>query len=79
MRVLVTGHHGYIGAVLTPMLLDAGHAAVGLDTYLYEGCDFGAQGAPEVPSIRRDVRDVSAADLDGFEAVVHLAALSNDP
>jgi len=79
VRVLVTGHHGYIGAVLTPMLLDAGHAAVGLDTYLYEGCDFGAQGAPEVPSIRRDVRDVSAADLDGFEAVVHLAALSNDP
>ncbi len=79
MRVLVTGHHGYIGSILVPLLTDAGHEAVGLDTYLYEGCDFGTDRAPAVPVIRKDVRDVSACDLDGFDAVMHLAALSNDP
>jgi nucleoside-diphosphate-sugar epimerase len=79
MRVLVTGHHGYIGSILVPLLTNAGHDVVGLDTYLYEGCDFGADLAPAVPAIRKDVRDVTADDLDGFEAVVHLAALSNDP
>jgi nucleoside-diphosphate-sugar epimerase len=79
MRVLVTGHHGYIGSILVPLLCDAGHEVVGLDTYLYEGCDFGEDRAPAVPVIRGDVRDVSASDLDGFEAVMHLAALSNDP
>jgi nucleoside-diphosphate-sugar epimerase len=79
MRVLVTGHHGYIGSILVPLLTDAGHDVVGLDTYLYEGCDFGADRAPAVPAIRKDVRDVAAADLEGFAAVMHLAALSNDP
>ncbi|HTA33856.1 MAG TPA: SDR family oxidoreductase [Solirubrobacteraceae bacterium] len=79
MRVLVTGHHGYIGSILVPLLANAGHDVVGLDTYLYEGCDFGADLAPAVPAIRTDVRDVTPNDLDGFEAVVHLAALSNDP
>jgi nucleoside-diphosphate-sugar epimerase len=79
MRVLLTGHHGYIGSIMVPLLLDAGHEVVGLDTYLYEGCDFGEDRAPAVPAIRKDVRDVTAADLDGFEAVLHLAALSNDP
>jgi nucleoside-diphosphate-sugar epimerase len=79
MRVLVTGHHGYIGSILVPLLLDAGHEAVGLDTYLYEGCDFGADRGPAVEEIRKDVRDVSAADLESFDAVMHLAALSNDP
>ncbi len=79
MRVLVTGHHGYIGSVLVPLFLGAGHDVVGLDMFLYEGCDFGEDRAPAVPAIRRDVRDVSAADLDGCDAVVHLAALSNDP
>ncbi len=79
MRVLVTGHHGYIGSILVPLLVGAGHDVVGLDTYLYEGCDFGEELAPAVPAIRRDVRDVTAAELDGFDAVLHLAALSNDP
>jgi nucleoside-diphosphate-sugar epimerase len=79
MRVLVTGHHGYIGSVLVPLFVEAGHDVVGLDMFLYEGCDFGEDRAPAVPVIRRDVRDVTASDLDGFEAVVHLAALSNDP
>ncbi|HEV3320903.1 MAG TPA: SDR family oxidoreductase [Solirubrobacteraceae bacterium] len=79
MRVLLSGHHGYIGSVLVPLLLDAGHEAVGLDTYMYEGCDFGEDRAPVVPAIRMDVRDAGPADLDGFDAVIHLAALSNDP
>jgi nucleoside-diphosphate-sugar epimerase len=79
MRVLLTGHHGYIGSILVPLLLAAGHQVVGLDTYLYEGCDFGEDRVPAVPVIRKDVRDVEASDLDGFDAVMHLAALSNDP
>jgi len=78
MRVLVTGHHGFIGSVLVPRLVAAGHEVVGLDTFYYEGCDFGPD-APRVPAIRRDLRDVTHDDLDGFEAVIHLAALSNDP
>jgi nucleoside-diphosphate-sugar epimerase len=61
------------------MLLDAGHDVVGLDIYLYRGCDFGEDPAPTVPAIYKDVRDVEASDLDGFDAVLHLAALSNDP
>jgi nucleoside-diphosphate-sugar epimerase len=78
MRILVTGHAGYVGSVMVPFLRGAGHDVVGLDTFLYEGCDFGA-AAPAVPALRKDVRDVAAADLKGFDAVVHLAALSNDP
>ena len=80
MRVLVTGHLGYIGTVMVPMLLKSGHEVVGLNSDLYEGCTFAAGGAiTEVPHIRKDVRDADARDLDGFEAVIHLAALSNDP
>jgi nucleoside-diphosphate-sugar epimerase len=79
MRVLLTGHHGYIGCILLPLLTEAGHEVVGLDTYLYEGCAFGEDRTPAVPAIRRDIRDVGASDLEGFDAVVHLAALSNDP
>lgn len=79
MRVLLTGHHGYIGSVLAPLLLDAGHEVVGLDSFLYEGCDFGGNPGPSVPVIRKDIRDVTAHDLDGFAAILHLAALSNDP
>ena len=79
MRILVTGHDGYIGAVMVPLLKDAGYHVVGLDSYLFEGCTFGQTGTSDVPSLRRDLRDVSVADLDGFDAIIHLAALSNDP
>lgn len=78
MRILLTGHLGYIGAVAAPMLVAAGHEVVGLDSGLFEACDFGPPGTG-IPSIRKDLRDVTAADLQGLDAVVHLAALSNDP
>jgi len=77
-RVLVTGHEGYIGAVLMQLLHDAGHEVVGMDSGLFEGCDFGAD-IPRWPTLPLDVRDVGPADLDGFDVVIHLAALSNDP
>jgi nucleoside-diphosphate-sugar epimerase len=78
MQVLVTGHDGYIGSVMVGVFASAGHSVTGLDTYLYEGCTFGDDPS-SVPAIRKDVRDVSPRDLVGFDAVVHLAALSNDP
>ena len=79
MKVLVTGHRGYIGCTLVPLLQRAGHEVVGLDSDLYRRCTFSGEMA-NVPSIDRDVRDVAAADLDGgYDAVLHLAALSNDP
>jgi nucleoside-diphosphate-sugar epimerase len=78
MKVLVTGHHGYIGSVMVPLLLETGHEVVGLDTGLYEACRFG-DGRQEVASVRLDLRDSEPRHLEGFEAVVHLAALSNDP
>jgi nucleoside-diphosphate-sugar epimerase len=78
MRILLTGHKGYIGAVAGPILLSAGHAVVGLDTDLFAGCDFG-DTVSDIPEMRKDLRDLTRADLAGFDAVVHLAALSNDP
>jgi len=78
MRILLTGHKGYIGAVAGPILTSAGHEVVGLDTDLFAGCDFGTP-APEIAEIRKDLRELDHTDLEGFDAVVHLAALSNDP
>jgi nucleoside-diphosphate-sugar epimerase len=78
MRVLLTGHKGYIGAVAGPILRSVGHDVVGLDTDLYANCNFGNESSV-IPHIRKDLRDLGVADLAGFEAVVHLAALSNDP
>lgn len=80
MRVLVTGHNGYVGTILVPMLVEAGHDVVGLDTNLYQGSTFGEDNETRlVPAMNKDVRDVEAKDLEGFEAVIHLAGLSNDP
>src|SRR6266508_606928 len=78
MRVLVTGHHGYIGTVLVSMAQRAGHEVAGLDSDLFAPCIFGAAPA-EIESLRKDVRDVEVSDLDGFDAVLHLAAVCNDP
>lgn len=77
MKVLVTGHHGYIGSVVAPFLAGQGHDVTGLDTFFYRGCDL--QPGAQVESVQRDVRDLGEADLQGYDAVVHLAALSNDP
>ncbi len=77
MRVLLTGHRGYIGSVLGPLLRESGHDVVGLDSGLFEGCDFGS--VDELPTVSLDLRDVLPDHLVGFDAVLHLAALSNDP
>ena len=78
MRVLVDGDRGYIGAVLVPFIQAAGHEVVGLDVGWYDGCDFGVQpGGYEKRT--QDIRDVTPDDFEGFDAVIHLAAISNDP
>jgi nucleoside-diphosphate-sugar epimerase len=78
MRVLVTGSNGYIGTIMVGMLAQEGYDVVGLDTCLYETCTFG-EWKQTVPVIKKDVRDVQTADIQGFDAIIHLAALSNDP
>jgi nucleoside-diphosphate-sugar epimerase len=78
MKILVTGDRGYIGAVMVPFLIGAGHEVVGLDAGWYDGCDFGqAPGGYEQRT--GDCRQATVEDLHGFDAVVHLAAISNDP
>jgi nucleoside-diphosphate-sugar epimerase len=79
MRILVTGHLGYIGSVLTGMLIDRKHAVLGLDTGYFERCVIGEAPVPLEREIRKDVRAIEADDLTCLDAVVHLAALSNDP
>ncbi|MBD2342907.1 NAD-dependent epimerase/dehydratase family protein [Anabaena subtropica] len=78
MRVLVTGHQGYIGTVMIPMLLSDGYEVFGLDSYLFQGSTFG-HGIQQIPELQKDIRDIEAFDLKGFDAIIHLAALSNDP
>jgi nucleoside-diphosphate-sugar epimerase len=78
MRILLTGSRGYIGTVMAPILVQAGHDVVGLDTDLYRRSTFGPW-RESIRTIEKDVRAVESADLEGFDAVIHLAALSNDP
>ncbi|MEO8097260.1 MAG: SDR family oxidoreductase [Acidobacteriota bacterium] len=78
MRILVTGHKGYIGSVMVPMLVAEGHEVSGMDSDLYQRCTFG-KAPMEIPFIARDIRDAEPSDFEGIDAVIHLAALSNDP
>jgi len=78
MRIMITGHLGYIGVEMTSYLVARGHEVVGLDADLFAGCDFVSVPDP-VPTLEMDLRDITPSDLVGFDAVVHLAALSNDP
>jgi nucleoside-diphosphate-sugar epimerase len=78
MRVLLTGHKGYIGVVLSRMLCDAGHDVHGIDSDLFSRCTFGPLPA-QIPETIKDIRDIEPADVEGFDAVLHLAGLSNDP
>lgn len=78
MKVLLTGHQGYLGTVMAPLLVEAGHEVVGLDTGLFAASVLGPQPVdPETLAV--DLRDVEPHHLEGFDAVIHLAALSNDP
>lgn len=77
-RILVTGHLGYVGSVLTPMLVQAGYEVLGYDTGYYAECTL-IPDAVQVPALEKDIRDVMPEDLAGIDAVIHLAALSNDP
>jgi nucleoside-diphosphate-sugar epimerase len=77
MRVLVTGSHGFIGTILVPMLQSAGHEVVGLDSDLYRYCTYG-EDIVDVEHIKKDIRDVEKSDITGFDAIIHLAGLSND-
>ncbi|MBW0117082.1 NAD-dependent epimerase/dehydratase family protein [Pseudonocardia abyssalis] len=79
MRVLLTGHQGYLGTVMAPILAAAGHEVTGLDSGLFADCILGGLDRPDVDGISTDLRDVTVAELAGYDAVVHMAALSNDP
>src|SRR5437879_12713697 len=78
MKVLITGSRGAIGTVMAPMMVAAGHQVVGVDADLYRRSTFGTW-TEAIRTIPKDVRALEARDLEGFEAIVHLAALSNDP
>jgi nucleoside-diphosphate-sugar epimerase len=78
MRVFVTGHCGYIGAHLVELLKRAGHWVTGCDLRLFEGCEWECVPSPD-RAVQKDVREVTEADLDGHDVVMHLAAISNDP
>lgn len=78
MRIMVTGHLGYIGTVMVPLLQAEGHEVTGLDSDFFKECIFIGK-IVDVPYLKKDIRDVTASDLRRFDSVIHLAALSNDP
>ena len=78
MRVLLTGSSGYIGSVMAKTLVDEGFDVIGCDTGFFEDCNF-VEMEYKLPTLQKDVRDITSQDLKGFDAVLHLAALSNDP
>jgi nucleoside-diphosphate-sugar epimerase len=78
MKVLVTGHKGYIGAHLVPLLKEAGHFVTGVDINLFEGCEWESLIEPDT-NLKKDIRDLTEEDLRGYDCIMHLAALSNDP
>ncbi len=78
MKILITGCDGYIGSVLGPCLQERGHRVTGLDTGFYrDACLY--DGTGQVPTLLRDTRRVTEEEVEGFDAIVHLAELSNDP
>jgi nucleoside-diphosphate-sugar epimerase len=77
-RILITGNEGYIGSVMAPWLKCCGYEVVGLDTGYFRDCTL-VPDLAEIPTVDKDIRDVSPDDLEGFDAIIHLAALSNDP
>ena len=79
MKILVTGHGGYIGTILSKMLVEAGHQVVGVDIDLYAKCTFGLHVSPPMPCIDCDIRELTVAHLEGFDAIAHLAGVCNDP
>jgi nucleoside-diphosphate-sugar epimerase len=78
VRIFLTGHLGYLGSVMAARFTEAGHRVTGLDAGYFAECQF-SEPLVTVPELRKDLREVTAADLEGHDAVVHLAALSNDP
>ena len=78
MRVMITGHNGFIGSVMVPLVQRAGHEVVGFDSYLFADATMGP-ATTDIPAVRKDIRDAAADDFAGVDAVFHLAALSNDP
>ncbi len=81
MRILTTGHLGYIGTVAVPLLQQAGHEVVGMDTDLYRDSTFGPDPGPaaRIPNLGIDIRDATPDHLSGFDAVLHLGGIPNDP
>lgn len=78
MKILLTGHHGYIGSVMGAVLKNDGHQVVGLDSNFFEKCTL-ENTSDGFESLRKDIRDVQTSDMAGFDTVIHLANLSNDP